>query len=69
VVVINTLYLVAIMRRRTLATLVGAILAAIYGILYLILRADDYALLGGTLLLVVALVVTMYFTRRIHETG
>jgi inner membrane protein len=69
VVVINTLYLAAITRRRTLASLVGAILTAIYGILYLILRAEDYALLGGTLLLVVALVVTMYFTRRIHETG
>jgi inner membrane protein len=69
VVVINTLYCAAIMRRLTASTLVGAVLAAIYGILYLILRAEDFALLGGTLLLVVALTVTMYFTRRIHETG
>jgi len=46
---------------------VGAVLAAIYGVLFLILKAEDLALLGGTLLLVVALMVTMYFTRRVHE--
>lgn len=63
VVVINTLYCAAILPRRSLAAAVGAVLTAIYGILYTILRAEDYALLGGTLLLVVALTVTMYFTR------
>ena len=68
VVVINTLYCAAIMHKLTVSALVGAVLTAIYGILYLILRAEDFALLGGTLLLVVALTVTMYFTRRIHET-
>jgi inner membrane protein len=47
--------------------LVSAVLSAIYGVLYLILKAEDFALLGGTLLLVVALTVTMYFTRRIHQ--
>jgi inner membrane protein len=66
VVVLNTLYCAAILRRAT-ALLVGAVLSAIYGILYLILQAEDYALLGGTLLLVVALAVTMFFTRRVHE--
>lgn len=67
VVVLNTLYCAAILRRAT-ALLVGAVLAAIYAILYLILQAEDYALLGGTLLLVVALAVTMFFTRRVHES-
>jgi inner membrane protein len=66
VVVINTLYCGAILRRRMTAALVGVVLSAIYGVLYTILKAEDFALLGGTLLLLVALVVTMYFTRRIH---
>ncbi len=69
VVVINTLYCAAILPRRSLAAAVGAVLTAIYGILYTILRAEDYALLGGTLLLVVALTVTMYFTRGMHKDG
>ncbi len=69
VVGINTLYCGAILPRRSLALAVGGVLAAIYGILYTILRAEDYALLGGTLLLLVALTVTMFFTRRINRDG
>jgi inner membrane protein len=67
VVAINTLYCAAILKRTSISAIVGAVLTAIYGILYLILRAEDFALLGGTLLLVVALIVTMFFTRRIHQ--
>ena len=67
VVAINTLYCAAILPRRSTALLVGGVLAAIYGVLYTILKAEDFALLGGTLLLVVALSITMYLTRRIHE--
>jgi inner membrane protein len=67
VVVINTLYCAAILRSVPTSAVVGAVLAAIYGVLYLILKAEDFALLGGTLLLVVAVTVTMYFTRRIHQ--
>ncbi|HSO21926.1 MAG TPA: cell envelope integrity protein CreD, partial [Chondromyces sp.] len=69
VLAINTLYCAAILRRRSTALLVGAVLAAIYGILFVILEAEDFALLGGTLLLVAALSVTMYLTRRINEPG
>jgi inner membrane protein len=67
VVSLNTLYCAAILRRRGTAALVGGILAALYGVLYTILKAEDFALLGGTLLLLVALSVTMVLTRRIHE--
>jgi len=67
VVLINTLYCAAIVRRPSIPAIVGAVLTAIYGILFLILQAEDFALLGGTLLLVVALTVTMFFTRKIHE--
>jgi inner membrane protein len=69
VVIINTVYCAAILPRRAISLLVGGVLAAIYGVLYTILKAEDFALLGGTLLLVAALVVTMYFTRRIHQPG
>ena len=67
VVLINTLYCAAIIKRTSISAIVGAVLTAIYGILYLILQAEDFALLGGTFLLVVALTVTMFFTRKIHE--
>jgi inner membrane protein len=67
VVALNALYCAAILRRRGPAALVGGVLAALYGVLYTILKAEDYALLGGTLLLLVALSVTMVLTRRIHE--
>jgi inner membrane protein len=67
VVALNTLYCAAILQRRGTAALVGVVLAALYGVLYTILKAEDFALLGGTLLLLVALSVTMVLTRRIHE--
>lgn len=66
VVLINTAYCAAILPRRWLSVVVGGVLTAIYGVLYTILEAEDFALLGGTMLLVVALTVTMYFTRGIH---
>ncbi len=66
VVGLNTLYCAAILGRTT-AAVVGAVLSAVYAVLYLILQAEDYALLGGTVLLVVALAATMFFTRRVHE--
>jgi len=67
VVLINTLYCAAILKRTSISAIIGVVLTAIYGILFLILQAEDFALLGGTLLLVVALTVTMFFTRKIHE--
>lgn len=47
--------------RRTLV--LGALLAALYGVLYLILRSTDYALLAGSLLLFAAIAGTMFATR------
>jgi inner membrane protein len=67
VVGLNTTYCAAILHRLSTTAIVGAVLSAIYGMLYVILESEDYALLGGTALLVVALAVTMYFTRRLHE--
>ena len=47
------------------AFLIGAILAALYGYLYLILQLEDFALLVGSLLLFLLLGGTMYATRNI----
>jgi len=68
VIVINTVYCAAILPKRAISMLVGGVLTAIYAVLYTILKAEDFALLGGTVLLVAALIVTMFFTRRIHES-
>lgn len=67
VVLLNTLYCLAFLPKKSLAFLVGALLASIYSILYIILQAQDYALLGGSLLLSLALAVTMYLTRSINR--
>ena len=44
----------------------GAMLAFLYGILFTLIRLEDYALLMGTFLVFVTLAATMYFTRRIN---
>ena len=43
----------------------GSLLTFLYGILYMLIRSEDYALLMGALLVFVTLASTMYFTRRI----
>ncbi len=51
--------------------LVGALLAVIYGYLYLTLRSEDYALLSGSFVLFAALAAAMYATRNVdwHRLG
>lgn len=65
VVVLNSSYCLAVLPRRALGALVAVVLIALYGVLFTILQAEDYALLSGTLLLVAALAATMFFTRRL----
>lgn len=67
VVALNTLYCRAFLPRKRLALVVGGVLAAIYGVLYVILRAEDYALLSGSAVLVAALAVTMWVTRHLNR--
>lgn len=66
VICLNGLYSLAVLPRKLLAAMVTGVLTGLYAILYVILQAEDYALLGGTLLLVVALALTMFFTRNLH---
>ena len=47
------------------AAAIGAQLAALYGVLYLLLRSEDYALLMGSLFLFGLLAATMLGTRRV----
>ena len=46
-----------------------AVFAVIYGMLYLILQLEDYALLAGAILGFVALAVVMFTTRRVDWSG
>lgn len=58
-------YAVAITRSRKAGALLGALLAAVYGLLYALIVSEDYALLTGSVGLVVVLALVMYLTRRI----
>ncbi len=53
--------------RRTLV--LGVLLSLLYGVLYLILRSADYALLAGSVLLFGAIAGTMYATRNENWYG
>jgi inner membrane protein len=64
-VVLTGLYAMSALANLLRAGVLTAILAALYGLLYIILNAEDYALLIGSSLLFVALAATMYVTRKI----
>ena len=59
-------YLGAATASRRNGMALGAVLAGAYGILYLVLREDEYALLAGALISFVTIAATMYATRRIE---
>lgn len=58
-----TLYSASAFKSWARSGALALVMAALYGVLYMILRMEDYALLAGSLLLFVALTVTMYVTR------
>ena len=61
-----TLYSISIFRTRKLSLLLLVILAGIYGFLFVTLQMADYALLMGSIGLVIILSLTMYFTRQVN---
>jgi len=65
-VALTSLYAVSALASRARAGVLCAVLGAIYALLYVILNAEDYALLIGSALLFAALAATMYVTRRIN---
>lgn len=58
-------YAVSALSSRWRALVTAIVLAALYGMLYLILNSEDNALLTGACVLFAALAGTMYFTRKI----
>jgi inner membrane protein len=62
-------YLVWVLRSAPLGLGFGAALGAIYAMLYALLQAEDYALLGGSLLLFALLAAVMLATRRVDWYG
>lgn len=65
-VVLTSLYAMSVLASRVRAAVLFVVLSALYGLLYVILNAEDYALLIGSGLLFAALAATMYVTRRIN---
>ena len=58
-----TLYFSSILHSRKLGLILGAGISALYGVLYVILKAEENALLMGSLLLFAALAGLMLVTR------
>lgn len=67
VVLMITSYVAAALSGWRRATLVGAMQAITYAVLYVILQLEDYALLTGTIALLAALGALMYFTRTLSR--
>jgi inner membrane protein len=62
-------YLSGVLGSRLRGVGFGAGLVALYGVLYLLLRSEDYALLVGSAVLFAALATVMVLTRRIDWNG
>ncbi len=65
-VALTSLYAVSALASKSRAAVLCAVLGALYGLFYVILNAEDYALLIGSGLLFAALAATMYVTRKIN---
>ena len=61
-------YVRAALRRNLEAGLVTGILAALYAALFFILRMEEYSLVAGTSLLVLAMIALMYATRNLGRS-
>jgi inner membrane protein len=62
---LNTAYSAAVLGSWRRAGFIGALLAGLYGVLYILLSLEAFSLLIGSLLLFAALAGVMYATRRI----
>lgn len=62
----NTLYVWFITRQMSITTFIGVFLVLLYAALYLVLQLQTYALLIGTLLLILLLGMLMYATRTLR---
>jgi len=60
-------YIRAILRSRGLTLALGGMLVLLYSYFYVVLQCEDYALLTGSVGLVVIVSVIMYLTRDLHK--
>ena len=61
-----TTYSAAILGTWRRASFIGLMLAALYGVLYVLLNEETYSLVIGSLLLFAALVGIMFATRKVN---
>jgi len=62
-------YVGTVTASRRSGTSLAAVLGLTYGVMYLILREDEYALLAGAIISFITIAATMYFTRNIDWSG
>jgi inner membrane protein len=62
-------YVAKSLRSRNQGLLMAAVFAALYGLLYLILRLEDYALLAGALVGFLTLTIVMFATLHVDWSG
>lgn len=66
-VLMNSLYVASAMGRKIYGLMMAGILSALYGLLFFLLRMEDFALLMGTGLVVVLMGVLMFVTRKLPQ--
>ncbi|MEA3040963.1 MAG: inner membrane protein, partial [Sphingomonadales bacterium] len=66
---LNTAYSAAVLKSWRRAGFIGALLAALYAVLYVLLSLEAYSLLIGSLMLFAALAAVMYVTRNLEWGG
>lgn len=62
---LNTAYSAAVLGSRSRASFIGALLIALYAVMYVLLNLETYSLLIGSLMLFAALAAVMYVTRNL----
>lgn len=69
VVVLISLYSIAILKNRKFPAFIGASLTVLYTFIFVIIQMEDYALLVGSIGLFMILASVMYFSRKIDWTS
>ena len=69
IVLLLSAYTWAMLKRLAFSLLIAAVLCVLYATLFVLLRLEDYALLSGTALLVLALASLMLATARLNRPG
>lgn len=64
-----SLYSASILRSWARAAMIAGVLCSVHGVLYIVLRMENFALLAGTAALFTALGAVMFFTRNVDWHG